>query len=174
MVTEIERRFCVVGDDWRAAASAGRMLKQGYLASTEFATVRVRREEFAASLTVKSARSGFIREEFTSPLSLADADFMLERLCGGGVLTKIRHEVMHAGLIWQVDVFGEGADDLVIAEVELERPDQPVVLPPWVGREVTGKPRYRNSSIARRCAKAARRTPRTETPLECAASMSSA
>lgn len=153
MATEIERRFCVAGDDWRLMASPGRTLRQGYLARTGLAIVRVRREELSASLSVKSARSGIVREEFTVPLPLADADFMLERLCGGVVLCKVRHEVEYAGLLWQVDVYGEGAEGLVIAEVELETPDQRISLPPWIGKEVTGNPRYRNSVIARRCAR---------------------
>lgn len=153
MTTEIERRFCVISDAWRSAASPGRLLRQGYLARTGVATVRVRREELSAFLSVKSARRGFVREEFTAPIPVADADFMLERLCRGAVLTKVRHEVEYSGLLWQVDVFGEGAEGLVIAEVELERPDQAILLPPWVGKEVTRSRRYRNSEIARRCAR---------------------
>lgn len=153
MATEIERRFKVVGDAWRVAASPGRVLRQGYLAQTGVATIRVRREELTASMTVKTGRRGRVREEFTAPLSVADADFMLGTLCGGVVLTKVRYEVEHAGLLWEVDVYGEGAAGLVIAEVELEFSDQPVPLPPWVGQEVTGVLRYRNSAIARRCAR---------------------
>ncbi|WP_414692403.1 CYTH domain-containing protein [Phenylobacterium sp.] len=153
MTTEIERRFCVISDAWRIAASPGRILRQGYLAQTGVATVRVRREEHSAFLSVKSARCGIVREEFTAPLSVTDADFMLERLCRGVVLTKVRHEVKYSGQLWQIDVFGEGAEGLVIAEVELERPDQAIPLPPWVGKEVTKSRRYRNSEIARRCAR---------------------
>jgi CYTH domain-containing protein len=36
----------------------------------------------------------------------------------------------------------------VIAEVELPTPDHPVVLPPWVAREITGDDRYANAVLA--------------------------
>jgi adenylate cyclase len=37
---------------------------------------------------------------------------------------------------------------LIIAEVELSSPEEEVALPPWVGTEVTGDPRYYNSNLA--------------------------
>lgn len=40
-----------------------------------------------------------------------------------------------------------GLSGLILAEIELEREDQPVVLP-WVEGEVTGDARYRNSRLA--------------------------
>ena len=44
---------------------------------------------------------------------------------------------------------GDEVGPLLLAEVELERADQPVPLPPWIGREVTGDPRYYNAWLAR-------------------------
>ena len=46
-----------------------------------------------------------------------------------------------------VDEFAGDNTGLILAEVELERPDQHVPLPPWVGEEVTHDPRYRNSRL---------------------------
>ena len=71
-------------------------------------------------------------------------------LCRRPLIAKSRHEVAHAGRVWHVDVFeGENAG-LVLAEVELAHPDEPVALPPWVGAEVTSDPRYRNSAMVDR------------------------
>ncbi len=43
----------------------------------------------------------------------------------------------------------EGANaGLVVAEVELDHAVQRVDLPPWVGAEVSGDPRYLNTSLA--------------------------
>jgi adenylate cyclase len=47
-----------------------------------------------------------------------------------------------------VDVFEGPLDGLVIAEVELPRPDHPLDLPPWAGSEVTDDPRYANAALA--------------------------
>jgi adenylate cyclase len=57
--------------------------------------------------------------------------------------------VAHAGLVWEVDEFGGPLAGLVLAEVELELPDQAVSLPGWIGREVTGDARYQNAVLAR-------------------------
>lgn len=157
MATEIERKFLVVGAAWRDAASPGETYRQGYLAATPRRTVRVRREARHATLTVKGPRRGIVRDEFTYDIPVADADQMLSRLCAGRLLTKTRHLVEYAGLIWHVDVYAGEAAGLILAEIELDRPDQPVALPPWVGAEVTHERRYRNSDIARRAARAARR-----------------
>ena len=46
-----------------------------------------------------------------------------------------------------IDVFEAENAGLVVAEVELSHPDEPVTLPPWVGEEVTFDPRYRNSAL---------------------------
>lgn len=47
-----------------------------------------------------------------------------------------------------MDVFAGPLRGLILAEVELAREDEPVVLPTWVGREVTADARYRNSRLA--------------------------
>ncbi len=72
---------------------------------------------------------------------------MLRTLCVRPVLEKTRYEVVHAGLVWEVDVFTGDAEGLVLAEVELKRTDQLLDLPSWVGREVTQDRRYRSSAI---------------------------
>ena len=45
-------------------------------------------------------------------------------------------------------IFGKPLSGLIMAEIELEREDQPVLLPPWIDREVTADARYRNSRLA--------------------------
>ena len=148
MATEIERKFLVMGEGWRVAASPGETLRQGYLARTPRGVVRVRLGEGQASLTVKGRRRGIVREEFTYPIPVAEAQHMLARLCVTPILEKVRHLVPHAGLMWQVDVYAGAAAGLVLAEVELARPDQDFEYPDWVGPEVTHDLRYRNSSLA--------------------------
>ena len=149
MAIEIERKYLVGNSAWREVASPGRPYRQGYLAMTGGVTVRVRREEDRASLTVKGPRSGISREEFSFPVELADADYMLAHLCAGRVVEKVRHFVPHDSLVWSVDVYGGWSDGLVLAEVELLSEEQRVSLPHWAGREVSHDPRYRNSNLSR-------------------------
>jgi adenylate cyclase len=52
--------------------------------------------------------------------------------------------------VWHVDeFFGESAG-LIVAEVELDDPEQIPALPPWVSDEVTGDRRFRNSNLVDR------------------------
>lgn len=149
---EIERKFLVTNDLWRAAAGRGVRLRQGYLAKTLSATVRVRCGGGVAEVTVKSPRRGFTRDEFTYPIPEADAEAMLRELCDDCVLEKDRHLVEHGGMTWCVDVYHRAAEGLVVAEIELDDEDQAFALPPWVGEEISHDRRYGNSSIAQRCA----------------------
>jgi CYTH domain-containing protein len=50
-------------------------------------------------------------------------------------------------VVWHVDEFSGENVGLVLAEVELRHPEQPVVLPDWIGEEVTSDERYRNSRL---------------------------
>lgn len=148
MPVEIERKFLVINDGWRRSAGPGQALRQAYVAQEEHASVRVRLSNDRAWLTLKSARIGIMRDEFEYEISLADARDMLVRLCPGPVIEKTRYRVPHGGRIWEVDVFAGSAEGLVMAEVELPSPDEPLDLPAWVGREVTDDLRFRNSSLA--------------------------
>ncbi|MEZ5247846.1 MAG: hypothetical protein R2713_01090 [Ilumatobacteraceae bacterium] len=59
-----------------------------------------------------------------------------------GTIDKTRHRVHVAGRTWEVDEFHGVLAPLVVAEVELDDPGAEVVLPSWVGTEVTGDPAY--------------------------------
>ena len=148
MPLEIERKFVVIGDGWRASADPGRYLRQGYVAHGEQGSVRVRIAGDKAWLTLKSGRAGIVRHEFEYDVPVADAVEMLHRLCIGPIIEKIRYRVPHAGVVWEVDVFEGGAQGLVVAEVELASVHDAVILPAWAGEEVTDDPRFRNSAIA--------------------------
>ncbi|HWR98915.1 MAG TPA: CYTH domain-containing protein, partial [Candidatus Methanoperedens sp.] len=101
MAKEIERKFLVTGEGWRAGA-AGIAYRQGYLSAGADAgcTVRVRIGGERAFLTVKGPAEGFARDEYEYPIPLADAREMLDRLAGGGTVEKVRYRVPFAGRTW--------------------------------------------------------------------------
>lgn len=146
MACEIERKFLVVSPAWRGQ-DEGVSIRQGYLSIDPARTVRVRLAGETAFLTIKGLAEGIVRPEFEYPIPTADAHALLE-LCPHPVVEKTRHEVPHAGKIWQVDEFHGANRGLVLAEIELESADEAVELPSWVGTEVTGDPRYQNSSLS--------------------------
>lgn len=146
MACEIERKFLVVSQAWRGR-DEGVSIRQGYLSADPARTVRVRLAGGEAFLTIKGLAEGIVCPEFEYPIPPADARALLE-LCAHPVVEKTRHEVLHAGKIWQVDEFHGANRGLVVAEIELESADEEVELPPWVGTEVTEDPRYQNSSLS--------------------------
>jgi len=146
MAVEVERKFLVTSDAWRAGAEACN-IRQGYLCLGEETTVRVRIAGAQAFITVKSKTEGLSRAEFEYGIPLADAEAMLENLCARPLIEKTRHAVEHAGKTWTIDVFEGENEGLVVAEVELTSPEEVVALPEWAGEEVTYDTRYRNSSL---------------------------
>lgn len=147
MGREIERKFLVVDDAWRAGVASAVGLRQGYLCVDPERTVRVRIADDQAWLTLKGRAHGATRAEFEYPIPVADARQLLD-LCLPGAIAKTRHRVDVAGRTWEVDVFQGDNSGLVLAEVELDDAGAAVVLPPWVGTEVTEDPRYANANLA--------------------------
>ena len=145
MGIEIERKFLVVGDDWRQAPAVP--YAQGYLNRDKQRTVRVRIVQDAAWLTVKGVSVGATRAEFEYPIPVADAEQLLA-LCDGPIVRKTRRVIEHAGAKWEIDEFQGDNAGLVVAEIELAAEDAPFERPAWLGAEVTHDPRYFNSNLA--------------------------
>jgi adenylate cyclase len=147
VAVEIERKFLVSGSEWRAAASEGRRIRQGYL-GTGSVQVRVRCADDEAFLTIKGRREGISRTEFEYPISMADAEIMLATLCPHPPVEKTRYEIKHDDHLWEVDVYEGRHAGLIVAEIELIRVDETFTIPSWVGLDVTGDRRYSNAVLA--------------------------
>ena len=156
MGIEIERKFLVTGDGWRAQAHRVVPMAQGYLndqaamdSGAQRASVRVRLEGDEARLNIKSRELGRSRQEFDYPVPVDEARALLA-LCVGGLIDKRRHLVEHAGHLWEVDEFLGDNAGLVVAEIELEHRDEVFAHPDWLGVEVTDASRYYNLALASR------------------------
>jgi adenylate cyclase len=149
MGVEIERKFLVTRELWRPR-NGGVAFRQGYLSRVEDRVVRVRVAGGAAFLTIKGRTSNVTRSEFEYPIPVEDAEIMLDRLCERPLIEKTRYEEVFGGHIWTVDVFLGENDGLIIAEIELGSEDETFDRPGWLGREVSGDPRYFNSELSKR------------------------
>ncbi len=148
MAVEIERKFLVADNTWRAAAGPGRRIRQAYLSASASHSIRIRIvDETQSWLTIKSGYRGIVRDEFEYEVPLGDAIAMLE-LRQSDIVDKVRYQVWVEGFTWEVDVFAGVNAGLVIAEIELEDQMQQPVEPLWLGTEVTGDLRYQNSQLA--------------------------
>jgi len=81
MSLEIERKFLVVNDNWRASIIDSELIGDGLISERDGAKVRVRVGQESAQLTVKNCRSGSSRLEFEYEIPRSDAEEMLARIC---------------------------------------------------------------------------------------------
>ena len=149
MSIEIERKFLVKNQDFIKQASRSYKIVQGFLNRDPYRTVRVRLLDNSGKLTVKGIGSedGLSRFEWETELSLEEAEALL-KLCETGVIDKIRYEIPHGELVFEVDVFFGNNDGLIIAEIELPETQYQFEFPDWLGDEVTGDKRYYNSYLS--------------------------
>lgn len=146
MAQEIERKYLVVGE-FKHLAHNSMHLIQGYIASGK-RTVRVRIGDSGAWLTIKgpSRNGGLSRYEWEKEIDVEEAKELLQ-LAEGAVIDKVRYYVDYEGHTIEVDEFFGENEGLVMAEIELQSEDERVVLPKWLGREVTGEKRFYNSHL---------------------------
>lgn len=147
MAQEIERKFLVKNDSWKNLAT-GELYSQGYIPTTNGVTIRVRVIGDRGYLTLKSLSQGISRLEFEYEIPQIEAEEILNKLCQQPIIKKKRYKIPYQGLIWEVDEFMGENEGLVLAEVELNHPDQPLTLPEWIGEEVSHDPRYYNANLA--------------------------
>ena len=145
MGKEIERKFIVRRERFNPAeADSACAMVQAYISTDRDATVRVRViNGLEARLTVKGRNNGAVRNEWEYPIPVADALDMLESLPVKARIDKTRYRFGR----WEVDCFAGRLQGLIVAEIELQQPDEQFSAPDFIGREVTDDPRYYNSSL---------------------------
>jgi len=153
MGLEIERKFLLRDDGWRANISRSETIAQGYLVGAQAlrngsarSSVRTRIAGDQAWLNIKAAVAGISRAEFEYAIPLADAQVLLATLCDG-VLEKIRHHVHVGDALFEVDEFLGENEGLVVAEIELSAVDAAFPKPAWLGVEVSALTRYYNVNL---------------------------
>ena len=153
--TEIERKFLVRSEAFKAQATTSYEIEQGYLCKDPDKTIRVRIRDTRAFLTIKSTklREGLAKFEWEKEIDLTDARELLA-ICLPGVISKTRYIIpavsdqpSDVSRKWEVDVFHGRLDGLVLAEIELGDEHEPYSRPEWLGEEVTGQPQYYNANM---------------------------
>lgn len=157
MALEIERRFLVREEGWRAHVAWKADLKQGYLLQREdglTARVRLRQTgdgDCQAWLTIKAKGDAetpnLVRLEFEYAIPVADAQALLN--LAPWQVSKQRFGLLLPGGDWVLDVFENENAPLVIAEVELRHPEDSPPIPAWCGKEITGLHQLSNAALAR-------------------------
>lgn len=149
MATEIERKFLLKNNSWQVNADQGTRYSQGYLVSSQHASIRVRIEGERAFINIKSATIDITRQEFEYEIPLNDATEMLETLCEKPLISKTRYHIHYGEHLWEIDVFAGDNQGLVVAEIELKDKDETFAKPGWLGEEVSDDIRYYNVNLVK-------------------------
>lgn len=146
---EIERKFLVTSEEYKAKSFKQTEIIQGFLNSHAERTVRVRLKNDVGFLTVKgiSSEDGLKRFEWEKKISKSEAEALLS-LCEKEIIHKVRYEIKSGKHIFEVDEFFGVNSGLVIAEIELSHEDEAFETPNWLGDEVTGNIKYYNSQLS--------------------------
>ncbi|MDG1698021.1 MAG: CYTH domain-containing protein [Polaribacter sp.] len=150
MGVEIERKFLVQNTAFITESTQKKNLKQGYLNADKKRTVRVRITDEIAFITVKgeSNSTGISRFEWEKEIKKREAEELL-LLCEPCLIEKTRHLIDVGHHTFEIDEFHGDNEGLIIAEVELSSEAEDFIRPNWLGLEVTGDPKYYNSSISK-------------------------
>ena len=147
---EIERKFLVENDSFKALATAKKEIAQGYLNTNPERTVRVRVSNEKAFLTIKGKgnESGMTRFEWEKEIPFEEGKALLV-LCEKGVIEKTRFEIPVGNHLFEVDVFYGENEGLIVAEIELSDESEAFEKPDWIGMEVTNDERYYNAYLSK-------------------------
>jgi len=147
MATETERKFLVKGK-FRHLAVKEINIIQSYLSIDPDKTIRLRIAEEKAFLTIKGRplKNTITRNEWEVQVPVTDALEMMP-LCLPGRIVKTRYLVPSGRHVFEVDIFHEKNEGLIVAEIELISEDEQFVKPDWLGEEVTGNPNYYNANL---------------------------
>jgi adenylate cyclase len=150
MAREIERKFLVVSNQYRAEAYTSTKMIQGYLSTVPERVVRIRVRGNQGFITIKGTadESGVSRFEWEKEIPETDAHDLLE-ICEPGVIEKTRYKIKSGIHTFEVDEFHGENQGLIIAEVELSAENEAFGKPEWLGEEVTGNPKYYNSVLSK-------------------------
>lgn len=144
---EIERKFLIRSQNW-PAPHARLTIRQAYLTHQNGLSVRVRDQDGTWSLTLKTSLGPAVRREYEVPIAADMGEAMMRDACPRAPVEKTRLIVMDKAQRWEIDQFTGTNAGLLLAEAELGSPDQLLLLPDWVGPEVTGDARFSNQALS--------------------------
>lgn len=151
MAVEIEKKYLVLNSDWKKFVISSFDIVQGYLSTEPDRCVRVRIFGDKAFITIKGRKNNGVGSEFEYEIPLNDANYMLNNMCLDFVIRKTRHVCFVDGFYWEVDVFFDLNEGLILAEIEISKDNVkfPEILPTWIGEEVTENNKYFNATLAK-------------------------
>ena len=149
MALEIERRFLIKNDNWKKFITKKIFIEQGYLSeSLNGWIIRIRFTGKDFKIALKKHIESFTNYEFEYSIPTKDGETIMSNL--SNIIKKERFFLEVKKKSWVIDCFKENNYPLEIAEIELSREEEDLILPSFISKEITGLKQYSNFSLARK------------------------
>ena len=147
MALEIERRFLIKNDNWKAFATKKIFIEQGYLSkSLDDWIIRIRLTDKDFKIALKKHIENFTNFEFEYSIPREDGETIMANV--SNKIKKERFFLEVENKSWTIDCFKENNYPLEIAEIELNNEEEDFSLPSFISKEITGLNHYSNFSLA--------------------------
>ena len=147
MALEIERRFLIKNESWKEFITKKIFIEQGYLSKNlDDWIIRIRFTGKDFKIALKKHIKSFTNFEFEYCIPRKDGETIMSNL--SNTIKKERFFLKVEKKSWIVDCFKENNYPLEIAEIELSKEEEDLILPSFISNEITGLRHYSNFSLA--------------------------
>ena len=148
MALEIERRFLIKNDQWKEFVTHKNFLEQGYLSyNLEDWIIRIRFNGKNFKIALKKHIKNFTNYEYEYLIPTSEGEKIMATLTN--TIKKERFFLEVNNRNWVIDCFKEENFPLEIAEIELTKEKEEVILPSFISREITGLKIFTNLSLTK-------------------------
>ena len=146
MALEIERRFLLDNDEWKEFITHKTFIEQGYLSyNLNDWIIRIRFDGEDFKLAMKKHIKNFTSYEFEYLIPSSDGEKIMSNL--KNTIKKERFFLKVDERNWIIDTFKEKNYPLEIAEIELIKEKEEIILPTFLSKEITGLIIFSNFSL---------------------------
>ena len=148
MALEIERRFLIKNDQWKEFVTHKNLIEQGYLSyNLEDWIIRIRFNGKNFKIALKKHIKNFTNYEYEYLIPTSEGEKIMATLTN--TIKKERFFLEVNKRNWVIDCFKEENFPLEIAEIELTKEKEEVILPSFLSREITGLKIFTNLSLTK-------------------------
>ena len=149
MALEIERRFLIQNDSWKKFITKKIFIEQGYLSkSLDDWIIRIRFTGKDFRIALKKHIKSFTNFEFEYSIPRKDGETIMSNL--SSTIQKERFFLEVEKQFWIIDCFKGKNYPLEIAEIEMSREEEDLILPSFISKEITGMTHYSNFSLSKK------------------------
>tara|TARA_Y100000994_G_C15583805_1_gene397654 strand:+ start:103 stop:600 length:498 start_codon:yes stop_codon:yes gene_type:complete len=148
MTLEIERRFLIKNDQWKEFITHTNLIEQGYLSyNLKDWIIRIRFNGKNFKIALKKHIKNFTNYEYEYLIPSSEGEKIMATL--KNTIKKERFFLEVNKKIWVIDCFKEENFPLEIAEIELTKEKEKIILPSFLSSEITGLEIFTNLSLTK-------------------------